>query len=578
MCMEIMDRDNLRKDRSLGQANFDLKTLEEEPLQDDVWCKVLCNGKERGGVRIRAAFFPVQSPKPSVDGGEPVEVESNSGILVVNLAQAKDIARTGKAKSHCEISLNGRVVHSTKKMIGASPAWAADVDVFVTDLEAAQINIEVVSDGHVLGSYGVAASKLLEDTTKKVDWVSLQGGQGTGKLKISGLWKPILMGADLNPSVHKPTFGVVRVQLFGGRRLRNVEIGSSSDPYVVITGDKGFSRGRTKTIENNLDPVWDEIHYVAVNSLKQTFKLETFDFQKVTKDRTLGWTAFDVSEIVEELDDHEGYVARSPIDRWSPLKQKDGSTKGELHYDLSFYPSLKLAQEATQNETHESTHQKEAHESTQKEAHNSVDAKAADLQSHPSADQDKNINMSPSPANADATTLPPGTIPAEKALEYDSGILVTQLIGADMSRAKTYCEFYLDSDSYQFRSQVQRSRNPKWNETADIFVKELEYAKLNIIVKESSTMEKDPIVGVFSSTIRSLLESSPGEGQDFPLIDRGYECGTIRLKFEYLPVQIELLPKERLDSKLPMQGDSDCAKEFFFANIVISSFSKTWVI
>src|ERR1700761_8492717 len=44
ICMEILDKDNLRKDRPLGQANFDLKSLEEEPIQDDVWCKVLRNG------------------------------------------------------------------------------------------------------------------------------------------------------------------------------------------------------------------------------------------------------------------------------------------------------------------------------------------------------------------------------------------------------------------------------------------------------------------------------------------------------------------------------------------------------
>ncbi|KAF9898534.1 hypothetical protein BX616_003900, partial [Lobosporangium transversale] len=78
VCMEIFDKDNVRKDRPLGQAVFDLKTLEEDPLQDDVWCKVLRNGKERGAIRIRAAYFPVQTPQPSADGKEMVPVESNS--------------------------------------------------------------------------------------------------------------------------------------------------------------------------------------------------------------------------------------------------------------------------------------------------------------------------------------------------------------------------------------------------------------------------------------------------------------------------------------------------------------------
>ena len=57
-CILFFDRDNLRKDRPLGQANFDLKSLEEDPIQDDVICKVFRNAKERGSIRIRAAFTP----------------------------------------------------------------------------------------------------------------------------------------------------------------------------------------------------------------------------------------------------------------------------------------------------------------------------------------------------------------------------------------------------------------------------------------------------------------------------------------------------------------------------------------
>ncbi|KAF9377648.1 hypothetical protein CPB97_010032 [Podila verticillata] len=544
ICMEILDKDNLRKDRPLGQANFDLKSLEEEPIQDDVWCKVLRNGKERGAIRIRAAYYPVQTPKPSADGSTMIPVESNSGILAINLAQAKDIARSGKTKSLCQVSLNGRIVHTTKKMSGASPAWGADVDIFVTDLSSAHVTLEVISEGHVIGTYGVSASKLIHDTTEKVDWVTLKGGEGTGKLRMSAIWKPILMGDDLNPSIHKAAFGVLRMQLIAGRDLRNVEIGGASDPYLVIGGDKGISRGRTKVIDGNLNPFWDEIHYVAVNSMKQSFELECFDFQKMTKDRTLGKTSFDISEIVEELPEKAGYVARPPIDRWAPLKQKDGSHKGDIHYVLSFFPSLRLAQEATEAETAAAA------------AATTTAAATAAAASNPNVDVVDTTNESvvndANPVSAAvknaATTLPPGTIYAHEALDYDSGILVAHLIGAELDRSGTYCEFYVDSDSYQFKSQLQKSRSPRWNEIADIFVKELEYAKLVVLVKEKTSLDKDPVIGNFTINIRTLLETTPADGAHFPLLDKMEKKGTIHLKFEYLPVPIELLPKERLDN------------------------------
>ncbi|KAG0276381.1 hypothetical protein BGZ95_007606 [Linnemannia exigua] len=515
VCMEVFDSDSVRKDTSLGQANFDLKTLEEDPIQDDVWCNILLNGKERGSIRIRAAYFPVAKPQPVEEGGEPVPVESNSGILAINIAQAKDIARSGKLKSHCQVLLNGRVVHTTGNSIGANPSWGANVDVFVTDLDAAQITVEVVSDEKVVGSYGAAATHILKDTEDKVDWVSLQGGQGGEKLKMTAVWKPILMGDNMNPLVHKPVFGVVRVQLLGGRDLKNVEIGSSSDPYVLISGDKGSSRGRTKTIENTLNPEWNEIHYIAVNSAKQILEFEAFDYQKRTKDRTLGKTSFKVNEVIEELPDKAGYQAR-PV--------------------ISFHPSLKLAKEATEAEKNRAQAPIEAAKE---------DLLETDAQVEAEKQQKQQLDISFDQAQI---LLPPGTIHAREALEHDSGILVTSLVGANLSRSGTYCEFYIDSDYYQHKTQIQKSRNPKWNEIADIFVKELEYAKLTILVKEKSSIDKDPIVGSVTGNIRTLLETTPAEGAEFDIIDRTDKRGTMRLKFEYLPVPIELFPKERLDN------------------------------
>ncbi|KAK3814034.1 MAG: C2 domain-containing protein [Benniella sp.] len=526
ICMEIFDKDNVRKDRQLGQANFDLKSLESEAVQDDIWCKVLRNGKERGSVRIRAAYFPVQEPALAADGVTLVPVESNCGIMAVNIAQAKDISKTGKTKSHCVVYLNGKVIDTTKSMTGANPAWGADVDLFVTDLANAQIAIEVVSDDdHVIGSYGVSAKKLVKDTTDKEDWVALQGGDG--KLKVTGIWKPILMGED--STIHKPPFGVVRIQMIGARNLRNVEIGGESDPYVVITGEKNMSRGATKVINSDLNPTWNEIFYVPINSLKQSFVFECFDFQKVSKDRTLGKTEFSVSEVVEEMADKSGYVARPTVDKWAPLKQKDkDETKGELHYVVSFHPTLKIAQEATEAEKAAA-------------AVPVVSVEGADSENPP-------VNTS---FAAGENPLPDGTIKPSEVLDYDSGVLVVHLIGADLNKSDTYCEFYVDSDSYQYKSQHQKSRNPKWGEIADLFVKELEYSKLVIQVKEKSTLEKDPVVGIFSANVRTLLEKASAEGGEYPIMDKhgGHDKrGSFHLKFEYLPVPIQLFPRERLDN------------------------------
>ncbi|KAG0225086.1 hypothetical protein BGW42_004685 [Actinomortierella wolfii] len=552
--MELLDKDTMRKDRPLGQANFDLKALELDPLQDDVWCKVLRNGKERGAVRVRAAFFPIEKPKPAEDGsGTLIPVESNSGILAINVAQAKDIARSGRTKSICNVYLNGKLAHTTSKLSGTSPAWGANVEMFVTDLLNANIDFEIVSDGDVIGKYRSAAVNLIDDTKNKVDWVSLEGGEGTGKLRLNTDWKPILMSDELNPSLHKPPFGVVRIKLLAGRDLRNVEATGKSDPYVVITGDKNVKRGRTKVIDDNLNPVWNEIHYVAVNSIKQSFELEVFDYQKLTKDRTLGKTRFEVADLIDELPDKAGYAARPAIDKWAPLVQKDGGNKGELHYVISFHPSLKVAKEVTAAELARAPLEaaKAAAEQGQVPAGSASNLEQAQEALDKAASEPAPVaktDVADAAVNIAATTLPPNTVTREDALDYDSGILVTHLMGAHLDKSNTYCEFYIDSDEYQYKSQTQKSRNPKWHEVADIFVKEVEYAKLIIMIKERSSLEKDPVIGVVSGNVRSILESTSPEGAELAIMDKLDTRGTLHVKFEYLPVPIELEPKERLDN------------------------------
>jgi len=265
--LDVFDK-NVPKDRHLSEASFDLKSLLTEPIQDDVWCKVKRNNKERGAVRIRAAYFPIEKPQPTEDGSEPIPVQSNSGILTISVPQAKDISQNSRIKSQCRVLFNGHEVYQSKNVLGTNPGYWTDLDVFVTDLQAAQVNVELISDGAIIGTYGVSGTKLLKSSDEilrnaedKVEFVSMQGGSGAAKLKMSAVWKPILM----DPAAHRPVFGVIRVKIMASRDLLNTEaIGGDSDLYVVIVGAGSVGCGRIKTIDSDLNLTWSEIHYVAV--------------------------------------------------------------------------------------------------------------------------------------------------------------------------------------------------------------------------------------------------------------------------------------------------------------------------
>jgi Ca2+-dependent lipid-binding protein len=72
-----MDYNQHRKDGELGTAVFDLKTLVEDPEQEEIAVPVLLGGKTRGTLKFDLRFFPVITPKKLADGYEEPLPESS---------------------------------------------------------------------------------------------------------------------------------------------------------------------------------------------------------------------------------------------------------------------------------------------------------------------------------------------------------------------------------------------------------------------------------------------------------------------------------------------------------------------
>lgn len=70
---------------------------------------------------------------------------------------------------------------------------------------------------------------------------------------------------------------------------------------------------------------------MLVNSLSETLNLNLYDFNDHRKDTLLGTATFELAQLQEDAV-REGLT--------SPLL-KDGKDRGELKYDISFYPVLK---------------------------------------------------------------------------------------------------------------------------------------------------------------------------------------------------------------------------------------------
>ena len=98
----------------------------------------------------------------------------------------------------------------------------------------------------------------------------------------------------------------------------------------------------------DLNPVWDQIIYTPVHSLRETLLLEVMDYQNLTKDRSLGTVELKVSELSREIvkdagDHHFSFESMGKMDKSEPIRLDRGNQyKGQLHYFAEFLPAFAL--------------------------------------------------------------------------------------------------------------------------------------------------------------------------------------------------------------------------------------------
>ncbi|CAG8668188.1 6739_t:CDS:2, partial [Dentiscutata heterogama] len=123
--------------------------------------------------------------------------------------------------------------------------------------------------------------------------------------------------------------GVVRLELVSAEGLKNVDsfLAGLSDPYVrILHADNSKDIiAQTKVIDNDLNPVWNEVHYLPVKYIGEKFILEVMDFNTIIKHRPLGNCQLDTCELIKE-------GTPNGIDVWSNL-----SIQGQIHYKAKFF-------------------------------------------------------------------------------------------------------------------------------------------------------------------------------------------------------------------------------------------------
>ncbi len=304
-------------------------------------------------------------------------------------------------------------------------------------------------------------------------------------------------------------------------------------------------RAQTEPILDELNPVWDTALYIPIHSLREDLVLEAMDWNDIQKDKFLGMCELFVKDIVTEKksqDEETVYEALPPVKRTVDLISHERKTgRGQLSYEASFFPTMALAKQSTEEEKKEEKREEEK-EGDFKDTENVAAAATAVVAELPEKDlhgemikytEDKKIDL----------------------LSYESGVLTVTIHQVTLpNKSKAVAEILLDSHEAQFRTSEQKGERVYFNESGDAFVKEMEFSRLIVRVRKPDDKGEERI-GFWTSTVRDIvkqIQNSQTEEDivnDYRLLDCAGE-GKIRLSFKFVPViQFKLDKSESLESK-----------------------------
>jgi Ca2+-dependent lipid-binding protein len=584
LSFQVYDYNEIRKDRLLGTANFDLKLLEEDAEQENVTSSVMHNAKARGEVLFDIRFYPVLRPKKLEDGTEQAPPETTSGIVTFIVHQAKDLdtkkSLVGSLSPYAVFLLNGKEIHISKKLKRTNnPVWDEHVEMLVQNRLNCRLGVMIkderdLSADVVVGSYQIRLNDFLERMEAQQDWFTLAGAS-SGKVRMEVKWKPVNMPGGLQGSGGYVTpIGVMRFHFKQAKDVRNVEAvtGGKSDPYVRIMVSN-FQKARTVHINNDLNPAWDEVLYVPVHYTKEQYVLEVMDYQSHTKDRSLGYTELTATEFIKQNEAGEYVESSEKRIRIEPLRNDRHEAKGFLHYTVAFYPCLNVADpeeeealekaESKIEEIPDNSSKTSLPSNTKQSDLTGTPQKPSSIASRKSTESTPRKSTESIPERGHQQSRSVISIPEKKEppkvhltpeqlLAYNSGVVIFKIIEGELARKDCYLEVLFDDFAFPaYASSKARSRHQKWDEIGDGFVRELEFSRITLRLVEktdSKSQDESHVIATLTGDTADVLKMCLNNPNEYVLKSSSGEMFKVKVSMKYLPVQIVLDASESINN------------------------------
>ena len=128
------------------------------------------------------------------------------------------------------------------------------------------------------------------------------------------------------------SIGVLEVTIKNARHLRRAEtiVSTSVDPYLTLEFS-GKVVGKTRTVRDTLNPIWNEVIYVLLPSFTDPLTFTVYDKRVKIKDKVLGRIEYNLSSL------HDNNLLKNQTASFL----RNSKPVGDLNFDLRFFPTLR---------------------------------------------------------------------------------------------------------------------------------------------------------------------------------------------------------------------------------------------
>jgi Ca2+-dependent lipid-binding protein len=263
---------------------------------------------------------------------------------------------------------------------------------------------------------------------------------------------PIEVAKMLAGSPVDQAIGVLQIQFHGAQGLKNPDpLAGTPDPYAVVSIAGRQELGRTKTVQGNSNPKWNETVNVVISSLKDDIHLKVFDYNEIRKDKELGEATFSLDRF-EKDDEYEN--EQLPI-------MINGRPRGQVQCDMRFFPVL----EGTKLD-----------DGTVQDVPESL------------------------------TGICKFTVENAKELDAEKSVI---------GQLNPYAVLLLNGKEIHISKKLKRTNNPIWPDaTKELLITNRKTAKLGLVIKDDRDLTVDPVIGTYQIKLDDLIELS-SKGQEW---------------------------------------------------------------